>query len=262
MKCEQLESCSYVCPHLQFTMSTQWTDAVAALGPLRVRAHQLQHQIMKEQEAALRRWEQSEKPVLKELAAGMKDTLQVLTREEASLKKHVAGLTTASIRNHPGTSTGFNVIRARVDAYGQPLPTNALVIEKERLLKAIDKLEVEIAGAKAEITQHRRSEEAEIWETKLVALQDTKRVYRDEINLIEVELLGREHYERMERDRQMAEDTGTARLQRVQEQMLQSRMKLNKAKRGYYFPDLKGFKYVLLLFSSLPRYFYHVSSPI
>ena len=73
-------------------------------------------------------------------------------------------------------------------------------------------------------------------------LQDTKRVYNNEINLIEVELLGREHYERMQRDRQIAEETGAAQLQRLQENILQTRVKYNRAKHQYYFPSMKGFK--------------------
>lgn len=54
-------------------------------------------------------------------------------------------------------------------------------------------------------------------------------------------MLGREHYERMERDRQRAEETGLAELQRLQENMLQTRLKYNKAKHRYYFPEEKGF---------------------
>ena len=38
--------------------------------------------------------------------------------------------------------------------------------------------------------------------------QDTKRVYRDEINLIEVELLGREHSVRIAAERAAAEASG------------------------------------------------------
>jgi hypothetical protein len=67
-------------------------------------------------------------------------------------------------------------------------------------------------------------------------------VYRDEINLIEVELLGREHFERMQRERARAESTGEAQLRRLQEQMLQTRIKYNQAKHQYYFPKLKGWK--------------------
>ena len=63
----------------------------------------------------------------------------------------------------------------------------------------------------------------------------------EEINLIEVELLGREHYERMERDRIRAEETGQAQLKRLQEHELQTRLKYNKAKHEYYFPKEKGF---------------------
>lgn len=82
-------------------------------------------------------------------------------------------------------------------------------------------------------------------------------MYNDEINLIEVELLGREHYERMQRDRQVAEETGAAQLQRLQENILQTRQKYNRAKHQYYFPLMKGFKYVLTI--SLSCYFLHRS---
>ena len=150
---------------------SDYKDALAALGPLRVRVHQLQLQASREHEAAVQRWQQSEKPVLKEHAAGMKETLAVLAREEAALRRRVDGFAASSVPNHPGTSTGFNVIRARVDACGQPLATDALRAERDRLVKTIDILEVEVASAKAEIMQHRRHEELDIWETKLVALQ-------------------------------------------------------------------------------------------
>jgi hypothetical protein len=73
-------------------------------------------------------------------------------------------------------------------------------------------------------------------------LQDTQRVYRDEINLIEVELLGREHFERVFQDRRRAEASGTAQLRRCQEQVMQTRVKFNKAKHQQYFPLLKGYK--------------------
>lgn len=75
-------------------------------------------------------------------------------------------------------------------------------------------------------------------------------MYENEINIIEVELLGREHYERMQRERAVAEETGAAQLQRLQENMLQTRIKYNRAKQQYYFPEMKGFKYV---FFPLPR---------
>lgn len=150
-------------------MSKKFSNDV--LAPLRARVQQLQSQAEREREAALQRWTQSEKPVLKEHAAGLKQTMQLLAKEEAALKQRVESLSTSTVRNHPGTSTGFNVIRARVDAFGRPLSTEALHAEKDRLKRHLAKMDVEIAAAKAEITQHRRTEEEEIWETKLVALQ-------------------------------------------------------------------------------------------
>jgi hypothetical protein len=152
-------------------MSLPWEEAVQALRPLRIRAQQLQTQAAQELEAAQQRWKQSEKPVLKEHAAGLKETLQILVQEETILSQRIANLSTTAVPNHPGTTTGFNVIRARTDAEGQPLATDALRTERDRLLKALDTMEIAIAEAKAKITQHNRRNEEEIWETKLVALQ-------------------------------------------------------------------------------------------
>jgi hypothetical protein len=152
-------------------MSSSWEEAIQALAPLRVRAHQLQAQALRDREASIARWTQSEEPVLKDAAAGLKQTMQLLAKEEAALQARVSSLAASTVRNHPGTSTGFNVIRARVDAYGRPLPTEALRAERDRLKRNLDTMDAEIAAAKAEITQHRRTDEAEIWETKLVALQ-------------------------------------------------------------------------------------------
>lgn len=66
-------------------------------------------------------------------------------------------------------------------------------------------------------------------------------MYREEINLIEVELLGREHHERIQMERLQAEQSGTAELRRLQEHMLQTRIKLNKDKQQFHFPALKGY---------------------
>lgn len=217
-------------------------DFTEALEPLRARARELQLQSIKEQDSALQRWIASEKPVLKEHAHGLKESMTVLTKEEALLKDRVSNLSTNAVPNQPGITTGFNVIRSRTDAAGQPLSIDALKIERTRLSAAVEKLNIDLAAARAEITdQTRRCEEQEIWETKLVALQDTIRVYRDEINLIEVELLGREHYAKVAEERARAEESGTAQLIRVQEQLLQTRVKLNRAKQQYYFPKEKGY---------------------
>jgi phosphoenolpyruvate-protein kinase (PTS system EI component) len=97
--------------------------------------------------------------------------MQLLAKEEAVLKQRVANLENSSIRNCPGTSTGFNVIRSRVDTCGRPLETEALRKERERLATALRKFDAEIASAKAEIATNTRKDEIEIWETKLVAMQ-------------------------------------------------------------------------------------------
>lgn len=67
-------------------------------------------------------------------------------------------------------------------------------------------------------------------------------MYRQEINIIEVELLGREQQERIERERAAAEASGLAQLQRLQEQATQTRIRFNRAKQQYHFPPPAGYK--------------------
>ena len=223
-----------------------YAQVVDSLRPLQVRASNIQAAEARDQATRVAEWEQIERPVLWEHAIGMKRAMQVLAKEEGALQARISNLETSTVRNCPSTRTGFNVIRSRVDGCGRPLETEALRRERDRLAGALCKFDAEIASAKAEIgvllgsARGNKAEEVEIWETKLVAMQDTKRVYKEEINLIEVELLGREHYERMERDRVRAEETGLAQLKRLQEQELQTRIKYNKAKHQYYFPKEKG----------------------
>ncbi len=155
----------------QVSANAFYAGIVDSLRPLQVRAGQIQSQAMKDQASRIVEWEQSERPVLRDHAVGMKRTMQLLAKEEAVLKQRVANLESSSVRNCPGTSTGFNVIRSRVDTCGRPLETEALKSERERLAAALRKFDVEIASAKAEIATNTRKDEIEIWETKLVAMQ-------------------------------------------------------------------------------------------
>ncbi|EFN59785.1 hypothetical protein CHLNCDRAFT_56574 [Chlorella variabilis] len=216
-----------------------------SLGPLRARAAQLTAAAQREKAAAVQTYETSARPALKEHAASLKESLGILMREEAALQERVDALASRAVAGaDPSVRTGFNVIRARTGADGQSLPTEELRAERQRLVDTLDVLGQQVEQAKVEITRHAgrgRHQEQEIWETQLVALQDTKRVYRDEINLIEVELLGRQHAERVAAERAAAEASGAAQLQRLQEQLLQTRVKYNRAKYQYYYPGVKGY---------------------
>lgn len=270
----------------------QPAELAGALEPLRARCAQLAAQLRAAQGRALAQYEHGERPSLKEHARSLKDTLAILTVEEAALRARLEGMASRQLASDPSVSTGFNVISSGLtDRSGAPLSLEELKKERARLVDALAALNGQIAAAKAEITRQRRREDAEIWETQLVALQaslwaglqplclpgaarrcrsfrrrsetspsavqpaepshamplppaaqDTKRVYRDEINLVEVELLGREHSERIHAERRAAERSGEAQLQRLQDQMVQTRVKMNRAKYQYYYPNVKGFK--------------------
>ncbi|KAL4450201.1 hypothetical protein ABPG77_010870 [Micractinium sp. CCAP 211/92] len=217
----------------------------SSLGPLRARAAQLEAAAARERATALHTYETSARPALKQQAASLKESLGILSREEAALRERLAGLVEQAVAGAaPGVHTGFNVIRARAGADGGALPLEELRAERQRLVGMLEALGAQVEAAKAEVLRAGRGgrpEDREVWETQLVALQDTRRVFRDEINLIEVELLGREHAERMAAERAAAEASGAAQLQRLQEQLLQTRIKYNRAKYAYYHPFVKGY---------------------
>ncbi|PSC68967.1 hypothetical protein C2E20_7463 [Micractinium conductrix] len=215
-----------------------------SLGPLRARAIQLEAAAARERNVALHNYETSARPALKQQAASLKESLSILIQEEAAQRERLEGLRggQAVAGAAPGVTTGFNVIQSRTDADGRALPIEELRAERQRLVDTLAALGAQVEAAKAEVTRPgARPADREIWETQLVALQDTKRVYRDEINLIEVELLGREHSVRIAAERAAAEASGAAQLTRLGEQLLQTRVKYNRAKYQFYYPFVKGY---------------------
>ncbi|GAB4822561.1 hypothetical protein N2152v2_009607 [Parachlorella kessleri] len=213
---------------------------MAQLGPLRERATSLYTLCKERTVAEQQRWLQSDKSNLKLHAKGLKEALDIQNQAVEAQQLRVTSLANQNLS--PSTvHAGFNVIRARLTSEGKAWATDDLRAEKDRLTKALNQLAIDIAAAKAEIKSQRRAEEVEIWETQLVALQDTLRVYKQEINIIEVELLGREQQERIEADRVAAEASGVAQLQRLQEQALQTRVRFNRAKQRYHFPPPFGY---------------------
>lgn len=72
-------------------------------------------------------------------------------------------------------------------------------------------------------------------------MQDTRRIYQDEVDMVEIELLGRERQQRMAAERAAAERSGSAELGRMQESLLATEQKLDIAKKRLYFPAVQGY---------------------
>ncbi len=66
-------------------------------------------------------------------------------------------------------------------------------------------------------------------------------MYQDEIDMMEIELLGRERAERLEAERAAAEASGRAELARLQDALIATEQKLDIAKKRLYFPAAKGY---------------------
>ena len=66
-------------------------------------------------------------------------------------------------------------------------------------------------------------------------------MYQDEMDMMEIELLGRERQARLAAERAAAETSGRAELARVQTSLQATEQKLDIAKKRLYFPAVKGF---------------------
>lgn len=66
-------------------------------------------------------------------------------------------------------------------------------------------------------------------------------MYQDEVDMMEIELLGRERAERLAAERAAAEANGRAELARLEATLLATEQKLDVAKKRLYFPAAKGY---------------------
>ncbi|KAK9816598.1 hypothetical protein WJX72_002556 [[Myrmecia] bisecta] len=139
--------------------------------------------------------------------------------------------------------SGFNAIQAKKTQGGQPLSVEELQAEHERLSSALHSIDEQLLSVRTELQQPRREEEQDIWETKLVILQDTRRMLQDELDLIEVEVMGRQRMARLAEERALAEATGWAQLKRLQDSLAQLEARLDRLKQELYFPAVKGYKF-------------------
>ena len=72
-------------------------------------------------------------------------------------------------------------------------------------------------------------------------VQDTRRIYQDEVDMMEIELLGRQRQQRLADDRAAAERSGGAELGRMQDVLQATELKLDVAKKQLYFPSVQGY---------------------
>lgn len=66
-------------------------------------------------------------------------------------------------------------------------------------------------------------------------------MYQDEVDMMEIELLGRERAERLAAERAAAEASGRAELARLQATLLATEQKLDIAKKRLHFPAARGY---------------------
>jgi len=87
--------------------------------------------------------------------------------------------------------------------------------------------------------------EAEVWATRLVVLQDTLRMHREEAGAAEVELAGRARLAAAAAERAAAEAAGSAAAARLRAQLDATEARLDRLKMELYFPRAKGYSFAV-----------------
>lgn len=77
-----------------------------------------------------------------------------------------------------------------------------------------------------------------------VVLQDTKRLLQAEISGLRATIMRLDAKARLDAERQGAEDSGFTAVARLEEQLVRTAARLNRAKQQLYFPVSKGYRYV------------------
>jgi len=62
-------------------------------------------------------------------------------------------------------------VQSRAGQDGAPLPTESLMAERDRLVNALEHVDVQIAGARTDLQRLARSDEQELCESRLIILQ-------------------------------------------------------------------------------------------
>lgn len=67
-------------------------------------------------------------------------------------------------------------------------------------------------------------------------------MHQEEVDSIEVELMGRERLEKIAEEQAAAEANGWSDLVRMQEALASTETKIDRLKQGLYFPPVKGYR--------------------
>ncbi|KAL6745957.1 hypothetical protein V8C86DRAFT_1618625 [Haematococcus lacustris] len=206
---------------------------VAALANIRAQAQELSGLIQANQKAKLRNWEQ-EREQKQQLISSLTQSQDILRKEKARVR---ADLKAQLAKQAPPPKPPAN--SSSWEAAGDVVDLQTKLIDLNNRLLDID------LGLKAVVAELQtcRQQDTEVLSTKLVVMQDTKRILQGEIDGLRANIFQIESIARREEDRKTAEQTGFSTLSQLEEQLLRIAARLDKAKQQLYFPEVKGYRF-------------------
>lgn len=142
--------------------------------------------------------------------ASLADTCKATRRELETARTQMATLTRRAPDGMPGGLPRAGAVEGRVDVTADELEE-----EQQRLMAQLDELKQELTRTQRMVGDPQHASEREIWETKLVIQQDTARMLREEVGLLEIEISNRRRAAELAAERAAREQAGGARVHGV-----------------------------------------------
>ena len=240
-------------------------SAKATLQALRANAQELYGIIKDEEKAKLRRWE-DEKPGLERTVASLNQTLDILKRDKkrvsaellaskAKLDKTAAVLLSKDKQqkqqeqqqreNKPHSGAGQKAHSGAGAGQDQEvLDLQLHLVDLNNRVLEVDIALAEVNSILSSPSSRADEQEIEIYSTKLVVLQHTRRILLDEVTLLRSSIFRMESVAKYEAEKQQAEESGWAKLSMLEENTVKVALRLDRQKQALYFPTVKGYRYV------------------
>eukprot|EP01025_Chloroclados_australasicus_P054394 TRINITY_DN6444_c1_g1_i9.p1 TRINITY_DN6444_c1_g1~~TRINITY_DN6444_c1_g1_i9.p1 ORF type:complete len:1276 (+),score=187.54 TRINITY_DN6444_c1_g1_i9:169-3996(+) len=178
-----------------------------------------------------------EKEILKSFIQALSETKQLMTREIKKFQSQIA-----EQNKQLNEAEADYTQKKSIDA---DKTLDDLSEDAKRMSNKLCVLMTEIEEARSMISSEggMKEQEQELWSTKLVVLQDTHRILEQELQRVQAILVAREKADRLARQKKEYEHIGYSEVARLQEQLMRTDAKLDRAKQYFHFPNVKGYKF-------------------
>eukprot|EP00892_Ulva_mutabilis_P006932 jgi/Ulvmu1/4610/UM002_0339.1 len=179
----------------------------------------------------LRSWN-DEAPALEVYASAMGQTADVMRGELETLRgnMHAAMQSTGHVPGKPGTTGNLSAESEAAVSLSQ---------EIARLVQHMETIDKQLAECRSLYSSAQHLEDKALWETQLVALQDTKKLTVGELERLRVELvLKRRAVAYLEH-----RDSGQAKIMQLQDELASTISKVDRVKQLLLFPAVEGYRF-------------------